>query len=103
MGDDDDQFGVELAEAYLADGVVQLEAIEAAVAAGDAGALVRPAHTLKSSSATVGALRLAEASRRLEHAGRAGSVGGEGVADPRALRSEWDAAEAALRGWMAER
>lgn len=97
---DDAAFVVELADAYLADGVQQVEAIEAAIAAGDADALVRPAHTLKSSSATVGAPRLAELSRRLEMAGRAGSVAAEGVPDASVLRAEWDAAGDAIRGWI---
>ena len=47
----------ELVDAYLAEAPAHLDAIEAAVAAGDAAALVRPAHTLKSSSATLGAMR----------------------------------------------
>jgi HPt (histidine-containing phosphotransfer) domain-containing protein len=102
MGDDDDGFGIELAEAYLADGPTQLAAMEAAIAANDASAVVRPAHTLKSSSATLGALRLAEVCRRFEHTGRAGTIGGEG-ADPTTLRTEWEAAEAALRNWIASR
>jgi HPt (histidine-containing phosphotransfer) domain-containing protein len=102
MGEDDDGFGIELAEAYLADGPTQLAAIEAAIAANDASAVVRPAHTLKSSSATLGALRLAEVCRRFEHAGRAGTIGGEG-ADPTTLRAEWEAAAAALRTWIAGR
>ena len=102
IGDDDDGFGIELAEAYLADGPTQLAAMEAAIAANDASAVVRPSHTLKSSSATLGALRLADVCRRLEHAGRGGTVGGEG-ADPTTLRAEWEAAEAALRNWIASR
>jgi HPt (histidine-containing phosphotransfer) domain-containing protein len=51
-------FVVELIEAFLSDGAQQVTAIDAAHAADDAEALVRPAHTLKSSSATVGAMRL---------------------------------------------
>ena len=76
----DRAFVVELINAYLADGGAQVDAIEAAVAADDAEALVRPAHTLKSSSATVGALRLAAASRELEMAGRSGSLGSDSAA-----------------------
>ena len=94
----DRAFVVELINAYLADGGAQVDAIEAAVAADDAEALVRPAHTLKSSSATVGALRLAAASRELEMAGRSGSVGSDSAAT---LRSDWDAAVAALGAWVA--
>ena len=94
----DRAFVLELVHAYLADGPAQVEAIEAAVAAEDAAALVRPAHTLKSSSATVGAQRLAAASRELEMAGRSGSVGLVSAAQ---LRAEWEAAVAALDAWVA--
>ena len=48
----DRAFVVELIEAFLADGAQQLAAIDAARIADDAEAMVRPAHTLKSSSAT---------------------------------------------------
>ena len=56
---DDPAFVRDLIETYLADAPVQLEGIEEAVAANDAEALIRPAHTLKSSSATVAAMQLA--------------------------------------------
>jgi HPt (histidine-containing phosphotransfer) domain-containing protein len=64
----------ELVDTYLEDGATHIEALRAAVAADDAAAIVRPAHTLKSSSATVGALRLADLCRSLEADGRAGAV-----------------------------
>ena len=94
----DRAFVVELINAYLADGGAQVDDIEAAIAADDAAALVRPAHTLKSSSATVGAQRLAAASRELEMAGRSGSIGSGSAAT---LRADWDAAVAALGAWVA--
>src|SRR2546423_5316049 len=77
---DDPAFVRDLIETYLADVPVQLEGIEAAVAANDAEALIRPAHTLKSSSATVGAMRLAETSRALDMAGRTRGFGAGGRA-----------------------
>ena len=95
---EDRAFVVELINAYLADGPAHVDAIEAAIAADDAAALVRPAHTLKSSSATVGAQRLAAASRELEMAGRSGSIGAALAAT---LRADWDAAVAALGAWLA--
>jgi HPt (histidine-containing phosphotransfer) domain-containing protein len=96
----DRTFVVELIQAYLADGPAHVDAIEAAVTADDAAALVRPAHTLKSSSATVGASRLAATSRRLEMAGRDGVLGGEVRASAEALRGDWEAAAGALRAWI---
>ena len=72
----DPAFLDELAEAYLADAPEQLLAARAAVAAGSPDDLVRPAHTLKSSSATLGAQTLAGLARELEQRARAGSLDG---------------------------
>ncbi len=96
----DDAFVVDLVETYLSDGAEQLDAIAAAVAAGDAGALVRPAHTLKSASYTVGAMRLGDLARSLEQRGRSGVLDG-GVAEADAARAEWAAVDRALRSWSA--
>ena len=97
----DDGFVADLVETYLADGAGQLAAIEAAVASDDAAALVRPAHTLKSASYTVGAMRLGDLARSLEQHGRGGEAGLEGArAEASAARVEWVAAEAALRSWL---
>ena len=51
-----------------------------AVASNDPAAIVRPAHTLKSSSATLGAMRLSGISRGIEEAGRAGRAEGMAAA-----------------------
>ena len=96
----DTAFVIELIEAFLADSATQLDAIEAAVAAGDADALVRPAHTLKSASATLGAMPLSAAARTLEMAGRAGDLDEEAARTAASsLRSDWQAAAAALNAW----
>ena len=99
---DDQAFVVELIDAYLSDGAEQLAAIDAAVEGNDAEALVRPAHTLKSSSATLGALRLSAVARQLEVAGRTAAVGAATAGHVAALHAEWDAATDALRAWIAE-
>lgn len=98
--DGDRSFVVELIEAYVADGATHVAEVEAAVADGDAGSLVRPAHTLKSSSATVGAQRLAALARELEVAGRSGSLDASIADRVRQLREAWDEATAALRAWV---
>lgn len=67
---DDEAFIRELVEAYVSEGAANLEGILAAAAAADAGAIVRPAHTLKSSSASLGAMRLSAICRAIEEAGR---------------------------------
>lgn len=98
----DDAFLVELIGTYLADAATQVEAIRGAIAASDADALVRPAHTLKSASLTVGAIRLGELCRSIEQRARAGdatSMDREGAA----VAEEWRIADGALRQWLAER
>ena len=95
----DRDFVVELIEAYLADGATHVAAIDAALETDSAEALVRPAHTLKSSSATVGAMRLAATARELEMTGRSGSLAEAGEAAGR-VADEWRATSEALRGWI---
>jgi signal transduction histidine kinase/CheY-like chemotaxis protein/HPt (histidine-containing phosphotransfer) domain-containing protein len=70
--------------------------LDAGLEAGDVAALVRPAHSLKSSSANVGALRLSELSRTVEHAARQGDMenAAQGVV---AIRSELPRVVAALQ------
>jgi HPt (histidine-containing phosphotransfer) domain-containing protein len=92
---DDDAFLLELVEAYAAEGQGDLDAMIAAAASGDAGAIVRPAHTLKSSSASLGAMRMAAISKRIEEAGRGGGTG-DLAADVEAARTTWTATLAAL-------
>lgn len=95
----DVEFVRQLIATYLADTPPQLEAMRAAVVADDAAALVRPAHTLKSSSATVGASRLSALARELEMAGRSGSLEPAIRGTLEAARAEWTAAAAALSTW----
>jgi HPt (histidine-containing phosphotransfer) domain-containing protein len=95
----DQAFVADLVETYLTDGTVQLAAIDEAVRSSDAEALVRPAHTLKSSSRTVGANRLGELSRQIETLGREGSTTGAGELAAEA-RTEWTDIVTALRAWL---
>jgi len=95
----DREFVVDLIRTYLEDTEGQLAAIEAAVAANDPAALVRPAHTLKSSSATLGAMRLAERARALEIAGHSERIGDDSRADGDKIREDWQEAKAALQEW----
>jgi HPt (histidine-containing phosphotransfer) domain-containing protein len=97
----DHAFVEELVGAYLSDGEGHVDAARRAVAAEDAESLVRPAHTLKSSSATVGAMQLSATSRELEMAGRSGSIDAAAVALADRLQTEWAATTDAIRAWMA--
>jgi len=98
---DDPAFLRELVETYLAEAPAQVEAIAVAVARADAAALVRPAHTLKSSSATMGALRLSAVARRLEMAGRSGALDHDAAVDAETVRAECQSASDALTAWLA--
>jgi HPt (histidine-containing phosphotransfer) domain-containing protein len=97
---DDIAFVRELVETYLADTPTQLEAMTTAVDSDDADALVRPAHTLKSSSATVGARRLSSVARELEMAGRSGSLDATVRGRLEAAHSEWQEAADAFAAWL---
>ena len=92
----DDAFVREVAETYLAEGPEHMSAMTAAAEAGDAAAIVRSAHTLKSSSAALGAMRLAQICREIEFAGREGRMDGIGEKVASA-RGAWDATVEELR------
>lgn len=70
----DEAFLAELIGSYLADSPPLLDAMRAAAAAGDVVALRRAAHTLKSTSASLGALRLSGVCREVEGAASAERV-----------------------------
>jgi HPt (histidine-containing phosphotransfer) domain-containing protein len=97
----DRAFVGQLIETYLADSAAHLDEVEQAVAADDAAALVRPAHTLKSSSATLGAQRVAAQARSLEVTARSGAVDDDAREVAAALRPTWEETTQALRSWTA--
>ena len=67
---DDQAFMVELVETYVAEGAANMDALLVAATAQDCAAIIRPAHTLKSTSASLGAVRLSAICRAIEEAGR---------------------------------
>jgi len=69
------EFG-DLVRVYLEDAPQRLRELESAAASGDAAAQVAPAHTLKSSSANIGATTLSDLARSIEHSARAGIATG---------------------------
>jgi len=91
----DPEFLRELITTYLEDGASQLDAMREAIAQSDAEALVRPAHSLKSNSASMGADHLGMLCRDLEADARAGRLAGaaERVAEASA---EFDRVRVAL-------
>ncbi len=91
----DEAFVRELASTFVAESGSHLEALAAAAAAGDAAAIVRPAHSLKSSGAALGAMRLSAMCRDIEHAGRDGRAADN--AQLAAVQATWDATLGALK------
>jgi CheY-like chemotaxis protein/HPt (histidine-containing phosphotransfer) domain-containing protein len=64
----------ELARLFLEECPRNIAGMREALQTGDAGLLERLAHTMKGSSASVGAVRVSEASLALEHQSRSGSL-----------------------------
>jgi HPt (histidine-containing phosphotransfer) domain-containing protein len=55
---------------FLEDAPGHLAKLEAAVVLGDMDGLIAPAHSLKSSSANLGAMQVSVAAKRIEHGAR---------------------------------
>jgi HPt (histidine-containing phosphotransfer) domain-containing protein len=77
VGDEPEVLG-ELIALYLEDAPQRLREMRAATEAADAAALQFAAHTLKSTSANMGALALSELSDELESLGREGRLAAAG-------------------------
>ena len=69
-----EDFLVELIDVYLDDTPVRLAQLRQALDGGDAETMTREAHTLKSSSANVGAMTLSALAQQVELAGRNGQT-----------------------------
>ena len=72
----DAEFVRELVAEYLDDSPCQFAAMRQALADGDADALRRAAHSVKSNSATFGAINLSRMCRELEYTARDGVLTG---------------------------
>jgi HPt (histidine-containing phosphotransfer) domain-containing protein len=93
----DAAFFAEMLETFFDDSPQQLAAAREALARGDAAALRRAAHSLKSNSANFGALQLSQTCKALEEMAKVGTLGGaSGLLDQ--VAAEYRTAEAALRG-----
>jgi len=74
----DKEFLAELLQTYFADAPKLFETMRAALAAGSADEFRRAAHSLKSNSASFGAMLLSRMSKELEDMGKAGTLDGAG-------------------------
>jgi signal transduction histidine kinase/CheY-like chemotaxis protein len=71
-----DEF-TDLVRVYLEDTPKSVTALEQAAARADIEGLIAPSHSLKSTSANLGAISLSELAKRLEHGARGGTLGAE--------------------------
>ncbi|HET7703807.1 MAG TPA: Hpt domain-containing protein [Candidatus Limnocylindrales bacterium] len=85
----------ELVDTYIEDGRNQVDGLRAALERGDSEAVVRAAHSLKSSSVNVGAVALGDRCRTLEEAARGGPVD-DAAAQVTSIAADFDAVVAAL-------
>jgi PAS domain S-box-containing protein len=90
----------EIVETYLQDTPELIRQMREAVRTGDAGVLDRAAHTLKSSSATVGAMTLSSRCRAIEEQARSGRVSDMGDA-VRAVEGEFERVRGELESGLA--
>lgn len=89
-----------LVQMFLADAAKYISALEEAASANDLGRMVGPAHTLKSSSANLGAMAVSAAAKRIEAGAREGTLARPAVAVA-VLESEFQRASLALRRLVA--
>ncbi|NJN67022.1 MAG: hypothetical protein HC884_10075 [Chloroflexaceae bacterium] len=95
LGDDEPEILCELIETYLEDTPRLLAELRQSIAQNSADRLTRTAHSLKSSSAQLGALNLSTICQDLETRGRGGSL--EGAAERIAqIEEEYQRVEQAL-------
>jgi HPt (histidine-containing phosphotransfer) domain-containing protein len=76
MMDEGPEFLIELMQDFIEDSRTGVERLLQAVTAGDAQTVERTAHTMKSSSAHLGALEMSSLCQQLQVAGRQGDLSG---------------------------
>ncbi|MCC7011788.1 MAG: Hpt domain-containing protein [Planctomycetes bacterium] len=94
-GDEDPGLYLEVIELFLDDAAQQIVNLREAMARGDTRQLERIAHTLKSSSANVGALRFSKLCFEIEQLGRCSDLAHAGSLVERAA-VQYDQVKAAL-------
>jgi HPt (histidine-containing phosphotransfer) domain-containing protein len=95
-GDDDPGLVLELVGMFLTDAPQRMSEIETSLARGDIATLERAAHTLKSSSANIGAARLSASCKAMEELARKKSLDGLPSLVHASLQS-WTELESVLR------
>lgn len=95
----DDSFLKEIIGIYLTDTPQRLEDLRRSHAAGDQQAFVRAAHTIKGSSANVGAAAVRALAEHLEHVAKTGPIAPLGEAIPE-LAAAFDATKTELNSTL---
>ncbi len=96
FGDNADLILKEMIDCYLEDAPQYLRAIAQAIADNDATKLHHASHTLKSTSATLGAIKLSNLCKELETLSRNGHTG-DGASKLPQLEAQYEQAKAALQ------
>ncbi len=94
---DDDAFLAELIDTYVDDGTRQVADLLDAARREDVASMLRPAHSLKSASDSIGAMALAELCRSLVAEVRGGAVQAP-IARADAVATAFEAASSELTG-----
>ncbi|NEQ40976.1 MAG: response regulator [Okeania sp. SIO3I5] len=92
---DDSEMVVEIIDCYVKDTPTLLDDISQAIEKDQAELLQKSAHTMKSSSASVGAIKLSEFCKELEYIGRGGTTKGADVILSQ-VKAEYERVENAL-------
>jgi HPt (histidine-containing phosphotransfer) domain-containing protein len=92
---DNDEFLREIAGIFLEDTPLRIAELDQSLAAGDVPKFTRAAHSIKGSSANLGAMTLRAVAEKLEHQSRTAGLGSvaPGVAD---VKHEFSRAQAEL-------
>ncbi|HVU32316.1 MAG TPA: Hpt domain-containing protein [Opitutaceae bacterium] len=93
---DNDEFLREIAGIYLEDTPKRLGELDQSLAAGDTARFTRAAHSIKGSSANLGATDVRSVAERLEHQSRTAGLG-DVAALVAQLKTEFARAEAELK------
>ena len=96
-----DEF-TDLVRVYLEDTPKAVALLEQAAASGQTAGIIAPSHSLKSTSANLGALRLSDLARRLEHGARSGELGGDPAVLVNELKREYQQVAVALNDLIAK-
>ena len=92
----------DLVRVYLEDTPRSIEALERAAGSGQIDGLVAPSHSLKSTSANLGAMGLSEMAKKIEHGARAHSLPGEPTLLVAQLRHEYQRVSGELKRLLSE-